>query len=192
MRQEQIVLSHRRNFLLLVLLAPSLCARPPPSQRKRVSPAVHDAISDITKRMKDAVLAASSDVRPRSGKDALKLTFPHVRELCRSCRARPCPLPQSQPLQPALCSSKQPGVASLRRSRCFAALSRRQRWSETQRRRRRGCELQRRASAGGAGVERPARPPLRYASACQRPRTPRVEINAMLTSVIYYSQHERE
>ncbi len=56
-RATMAVLSPRHIFMLLVLLAPSLCARPPPSQRKFVSPAVDDVISDIKSRMKDPALA---------------------------------------------------------------------------------------------------------------------------------------
>jgi uncharacterized protein len=44
-------------FLILVSLASS-CARPPPSQRKFVSPVIDATILEVKSRMKDPVLAA--------------------------------------------------------------------------------------------------------------------------------------
>jgi hypothetical protein len=52
-------ISFPRLLVLLVFLSPSLCnARPPPSDRKFVSPAIDAAILDIKNRMKDPTLAS--------------------------------------------------------------------------------------------------------------------------------------
>ena len=87
-------------FLILVLLASS-CARPPPSQRKFVSPVIDATILEVKSRMKDPVLAAmfenclpntlDTTVRPQPQCCVMALHCVHVfmRRFSRSHRIPP-------------------------------------------------------------------------------------------------------